>query len=74
VLGIGPAHQRQRIGRVQQPVDRAVAQFPGAWRVQGLAGGNPVQHVEHAAVADQRNVFARMLRRDGVQRGGNPLV
>jgi hypothetical protein len=74
MLGIGPTHQRQRIGRIQQPVDGAIAQLPSAWRVQGLAGGQSVQHVEHAAVADQRNVLARVLRGDGVQRGGYPLV
>jgi hypothetical protein len=45
MLGISPTHQRQCVWRVQQPVDGAIAQFPGAGGVQGLTRGKPVQHV-----------------------------
>src|SRR5450830_367083 len=58
VLSVGPAHQCEALGRPEQPVDGRIVQGPGARRLEVQPGGGAVQHVHHAAVADQRNQLA----------------
>ena len=53
-------------GCPQQAVDGGIAQQPGARRLQGLARGRAVQHIQHATVRHQHDVLAGVARSQGV--------
>ena len=52
VRGVAPADQGEAARRVEQPVDRGVAELPRARRAELDAGGGAIEAVEHAAVGD----------------------
>src|SRR5215208_3849795 len=74
MLSIGPAYQSKAFGRPQQPVDRAIGQLPGAWRIHILSGRDPVQRVQHPAVRHHHDLLARMARSQRMHRAGHALA
>src|SRR5437867_4851635 len=68
VVVVVPADQGEALRRVEQAVDRRVAQVPGARRLQRNARRGAVQAVHHAAVCDERDGLAEMRLR---QRSGS---
>jgi hypothetical protein len=74
VLGVGPANQGEAVGRPQQAVDGAVGQFPGARRVDFLAGCYAVKRIQHAAVRHHHDLLARMARGQRVHGARHPLA
>ncbi len=72
--GVGPAHQAQALRRIEQPVDAAVAELPGARRVELDARRGAVQAVEHAAMRHQGQQFARVALRQRRHAGHAALV
>lgn len=71
---IVPAEHLPTAGVVGNPVERSVAQFEVARKVQRHAGHVPAGGIKYAAVHDQQDLLPGVASRQRLQRGGNPRI
>ncbi len=64
---IAPTHQGELAFGVEQAVERGIAQFEAARRLQFLPGGGAVEGVEHAAMHSDDDELAGMARGNAPQ-------
>ena len=74
VRHVTPTHQAQTLGCPEQAVDGGVGHLPGARRLQIQARGQAVEHVEHAPVGRQHDLFANVAGRIVVRGAARPMA
>ena len=74
VACIMPTHQRETLRRVQQSVDRRVAQGPSARCIERQPGRSTVEAIHHAAMGDDHHRLALVRIGDAPKKAKYPQI